>query len=43
METTAEVQCTLATMEDELSLIEENGEVTQEQKELVYKRIEELK
>lgn len=30
-------------MEDELSLIEENGEVTQEQKELIYKRIEELK
>lgn len=30
-------------MEDELSLIEENDEVTQEQKELIYKRIEELK
>lgn len=30
-------------MEDDLSLIEENGEVTQEQKELIYKRIEELK
>lgn len=30
-------------MEDEPSLIEENDEVTQEQKELIYKRIEELK
>lgn len=30
-------------MEDDLSLIEENGEVTQEQKELIYKRIKELK
>lgn len=30
-------------MEDELSLIEENDEVTQEQKELIYKLIEELK
>ncbi|XP_059190761.1 coiled-coil domain-containing protein 113 [Centropristis striata] len=41
--TTARVQCTIATMEDELSLLEENSkEVTQEQKEL-YNRVEELK
>lgn len=40
----AQVQSPLATMEDELSLMEESGkEVTQEQKELLYSRVEELK
>lgn len=42
--TTAGVQCTLATMEDELLLMEEKGrEVPQERKELLYNRVEELK
>ncbi|XP_029289320.1 cilia- and flagella-associated protein 263 [Cottoperca gobio] len=42
--TTAMVQCTLATMEDDLSLMEEKGkEVTQEQKDLLYNQVEELK
>ena len=42
--TTAGVQCTIATMEDKLSLMEEGGkEVTKEQKELLYNRVEELK
>ena len=41
---TAGLQCTIATMEDELSMIDEKGkEVTKEQKEHLYNRIEELK
>ena len=42
--TTARVTCTIATMEGELSLMEEKGkEVTQERKELLYNQVKELK
>ncbi|XP_067357469.1 cilia- and flagella-associated protein 263 isoform X2 [Channa argus] len=44
IETTSVIQCTLATMEDELSVMrEKDNEITAKQEELIYNQIEELK